>query len=295
MSGSGSTLDGSGLWPDLGSAMDGNTSSMPGFMCRQERGFPLPLSMTTANALRYIQITYYLVSFVTASLLNAFVIFIIARFKKLHSITFYLALQLVITDSVNTVIYYPAATTNVIAERLVFSSLCPLLGFLLGFLFVARHLLMFALVADRFCLIFLPFRYGRHRVPVVVLLSIGAWMLAFTMTVIPVITLTECYSFQRVSWTCLLGVSSTFNPACASYSAFQMTTNVGSFIALLLYSALLCRARKLKNKITISLTSENEEDRAIAKRNRNRDTSKYHFSNHVHRSSWSNPTNLHSL
>ena len=256
---SGSTLDGSGLWPDLGSAMEVNTSSMPGYMCCQEQGFPLPLSMTTANALRYIQITCYLISFIAASLLDTFVIFINARFKKLHSITFYLALQLVITDSVNAFIYYPAAATNAITERLVFIGLCPLLGFLLGFLLVAHNLLMIVLVVDRFCLIFLPFWYSRHRVPVVVLPSIGAWMLAFTITVIPVAALTECYGFQRVSWTCLLGVSCTFNPACASYSLFQMTvTNVGTFIALLLYLALLCRAKKLKNKITIALSSENE-------------------------------------
>ena len=71
---SGSTLDGSGLWPDLGSAMDGSTSS----------GFLLPLSTTTVNALRYIQNTYYLISFITASQLNVFVIFIIVRLKLHH-------------------------------------------------------------------------------------------------------------------------------------------------------------------------------------------------------------------
>ena len=49
--------------------------------------------------------------------------------------------------------------------------------------------------------------------------------------------------------------------------------NIGSFIALLLYSALLCRAKKLKNKIVLSQSSENEEDRAIARRNRKREKS----------------------
>ena len=268
-----SALDGSGLWPDLGSVMEVNTSSMPGFMCRQEQGFPLPLSMTTANALRYIQIIYYLISFIAASLLNAFVIFIIARFNKLHSITFYLALQLVITDSVNTSIFYPTAITNAITDRFVFKGLCPLMGFLITFLIVARYLLMFVLVVDRFCLIFLPLWYSRHRVMVVILLSIVAWMLAFTITVVPVAGFTECYGFQRISWVCLPGISCTFDRVCSSISFILMTTiNTGTCTALLLYLALLCRARKLKNKTTISQSSLNLEDRAIAKRNRKRET-----------------------
>ena len=69
---SGSTLDGSGLWTDLGSAMDGSTSS----------GFSL--STTTVNVLRSIQSAYYLISFITASQLNVFVTFIIVCLKLHH-------------------------------------------------------------------------------------------------------------------------------------------------------------------------------------------------------------------
>ena len=268
-------MDGSGQWTAYGysgSGLEDNTSTAAMRICNQEDGFTLSLSTKTANVLRYIQITYYLTCFVIAFSFNVFVIFITARFKKLHNITFYLALQLVIADLANTILFYPASTINAIANRFVFTGLCPLLGYLLTFLFTARNLLMFVLVADRFFLIFLPFWYARHRVKVVISLSIGAWMLAFVITAIPAIALTDCYSFQLVTWTCVLGASCDFNQACVSYTTFRTTTiNIGMFIAFLLYSALLCRARKLKNKVTISHSNESAESRAAAKIARKRE------------------------
>ena len=252
---------------------DGNISSTPGLICNQEQGFPLAVSTRTANILRYIQIPYYLLCLIIASLLNAFVIYIIARYQKLQTTTFYLALQLVITDSVNVIIFFPVSASNAIADRFIFNGSCALLGFLITFLFVARNFLTLVLVVDRFCLIFLPFWYSRNRMQVVIPLSIAGWMLAFTVTVIPVILFIECYVFQRVSWNCLLGVSCSLNPVCTSYS-FIVTTmaNLTTFLALLLYSGLLYRARKLRNKIaTISQSSESEEDRAIARRERKRE------------------------
>ena len=266
-------LDESELLTFSGGTTDGNISSAPGLVCNQEQGFPLAVSMTTANVLRYIQILYYLVCLIIASLLNAFVIFIIARYQRLQTTTFYLALQLVITDSVNAIIYFPVSASNAIADRFIFSGSCVLLGFLITFLFVARNFLMLVLVVDRFCLIFLPFWYSGHRLYVVVPLSIAGWMLAFTITVIPVISFIECYNFQRVSWNCLLGVSCSLNSVCGSYS-FTVTTiaNLTTFVALLLYSGLLCRARKLRNKVaTISQSSESQEDRTIAKRERKKE------------------------
>jgi hypothetical protein len=47
--------------------------------------------------------------------------------------------------------------------------------------------------------------------------------------------------------------------------------NIGTFIAFLLYLALLCRAKKLKNKITVAQSNESAEDREIAKQMKKRE------------------------
>ena len=65
-------MDGSGQWRDFDYSTGGanTTSATDLIICSQEQGSPLPISMTTANVLRYIQTVYYLICFPTAVLLN---------------------------------------------------------------------------------------------------------------------------------------------------------------------------------------------------------------------------------
>ena len=265
-------MEGSGQYDYSGSAMDSNTTSL--LTCQQLRdlGNPLRLSTAVANALRYIQIIYYMICYPMALLLNVFVIFIITRFKKLHNLTFRLSLQIIIANLANIAVFYPYSTANTIANRDVLAVLCPALGFLTSFLLSARNLLMFVLVADRFCLIFLPFWYSRHRARVVLPLSIVGWTLALMMSIIPVISLRKCYALQRVTWTCNIGRGCDM-PHCNTYSIFMVTLiNVGTLVAFLLYLALYCKAKKVQNRITVAvLSNESTEAREAAKEARKRD------------------------
>ena len=270
---SGSAMDRSGLWPDFshsGSGMDDNIT----ISCRQqlEHGFPLPLSTTTANAIHYVLIVYYILCYPTAFMFNLFVVFIIVRFKKLHTTTFYLALQIIITNVANIIIFFPSSMANASADRFIFTGLCPAMGFLTSFSFSARNLLMFVLVANRFCLIFLPFWYSRHRVRVVIPLSIIRWLIPLAIMLLLAIVLPDCYSFQHLTWVCLWGGGCKYVALCMSYNALLATLiNAGTFTALLLYLALLCRAKKLRNKVTVSQSDESAEVREIAKRNKKRE------------------------
>ena len=265
-------MDGSGNYHYSDSApVDENLTNLT---CEELRqlGNPHLVAAAIANPLRYLQLSYYMICYPIAFLLNSFVIFIIARFKKLHNTTFYLALQIIVANLANIVVYYPYSSANAIADKNVSLALCPVLGFLTSFLLAARNLLMFVLVADRFCLIFLPFWYGRHRVRVVVPLSIAGWLLALTVAVIPLISLRKCYALIRVTWVCFVGRGCDM-PQCSSYSIFvSLFNNVGTFIAFCLYLALYCKAKKIKNKITAASTSdESEEVRKAAKEARKRD------------------------
>jgi hypothetical protein len=264
--------EGSGQYNYSGSeAMDDNSTNLT---CEQLRqlGNPHLVSAAIANPLRYLQLTFYMICYPTALLLNVFVIFIIARFKKLHTTTFYLALQIIVANLANIIVYYPYSSANAIADKNVSLALCPALGFITSFLLAARNLLMFVLVADRFCLILMPFRYSRHRVRVVIPLSIGGWMLALTVSVVPLIGLRKCYALTRVTWVCIVGRGCDMQQ-CNSYSIFVTTLNSGgTFIAFLLYLALYCKAKKIRNRIEVaSLPNESAEAREVAKEARKRD------------------------
>ena len=231
----------------------------------QQLGNPLPLSTIIANTLRYTQITFYMICYPISFLLNAFVIFIITWFKKLHNITFYLALQIIIANLANIVVYAPYSTANAIANRDIFARICPVMGFITSFLLAARNLLMFVLVTDRFCLIFLPFWYSRNRVKLITLLSIGGWTLPLIISLIPLISLHDCYSLQRGTWICFIGRGCDMSQ-CSTYSIFMSAlTNVGTFIAFVLYLALYRKAKKIQNRIATSLSDESAEAREAAK------------------------------
>ena len=274
---SGWTLDdGSGQYDHSDSVMDTSTFNTTArfLICQQRRdlGNPLPLSMTIADALRYIQVTYYMICYPTALVLNVFVIFIIARFRKLHNITFYLALQIIIANLANIAVYYPYSSANAIANRDISPALCPAMGFITSFLLSARNLLMFVLVVDRFCLIFQPFWYTRHRVKVAIPLSIVGWMLALIISLIPIMVFHDCYSLQRFTWVCMVGNGCDM-PQCNAYSTFTtIFINVGTFVAFLLYLALYWKARKLQNQVTLQpQANENAEDQEAMKENRKRE------------------------
>ena len=287
-----STPEGSGSWIDnytsslpysyggSGSGMmnstifDNSSTAGGGLTCQQrlELGAPLPLSMTTAEILRYIQIIYYSINFPIAVFLNAFVVYLVARYKALHNITFYLALQITIVDLVNSVTIYPTTLANLIAGRYVFTGLCSVLGVIFAFIRTARNLFLVVLVVDRFCLIFLPFWYNRHRVKVMIPLSIAAGTISFILAIVPANGILGCYGFQRFTWSCLIGPGCTNAVGCTTHRTLLTTFSNGALIvAFLLYLVLLVKAKKLRNKVAISTSNDTPEDREIERRKNQRE------------------------
>ena len=137
--------------------------------------------------LRYIQaLCYNIINLCFGLFINLFVIVLTLHFKKLQNITFLLGLQVCISDMLNGAIFLPTSATNAIADCFVFTGLCSVFGFALFFLGHARTYLMFVLVLDRFFTVFVPFWYQRQWVRVILFLSLGAWILAFVVALVPV-------------------------------------------------------------------------------------------------------------
>ena len=93
-----------------------------------------------------------------------------------------------------------------------------------------------------------------------------------TITLPLAIALPDCYNFQRFTWVCLWGGGCKYVALCTSYAAFLTTLiNAGTFVALLLYLALLCRAKKLRNKVNLSQSNESAEVTERVKQNKKRE------------------------
>ena len=88
----------------------------------------------------------------------------------------------------------------------------------------------------------------------------NSWMLALTLSLVPLIRLRKCYTLQRFTWVCTVGNGCDM-PQCNAYLAFRVTlANIGQMVAFFLYSVLYCKSRKLQNKITALQSNESLND-----------------------------------
>ena len=222
-----------------------------------------PISSTAAEIMRYFQGVYYFTAFPIGLVLNIMAIVLIVKFKRLHSTSFYLILQVIVADTFVGLVLFPVAGVNIIANAWVFGDvLCQILAISLFFLRYARNLLMLVLATDRLCTIFFPFWYAKHQVHVAVPMSLIAWFLAFTVALIPVYGILECYEFQKHIWTCGLGNGCRHKIACSRYrTGFVSVANISIFISLVMYLILYCKARHLKKKMHVipSIHNTNSE------------------------------------
>lgn len=245
-------------------------SHLPCEQIQEVFGQPLPIPISIENVLRYIQALYYVFNLVLGVFLNLFVIVLTLRFKRLQNVTFLLGFQVCVGDMLNSVITLPTSAANAIAGRFVLTGLCSLFGFGQFFLSLTRTYLMFVLVFDRFCTIFMPFWYLRHRIRMVLPLSLGAWMLAFIVALIPVKDLLDCYSVARSGWACFPSQGCKHQGECLTYVwTALILTNTSSVVSLIMYLILFCKARKLRNKVTIAHqpdASAEEENAATAQK-----------------------------
>ena len=242
----------------------------------QVKGQPLPLSPITANVVRSLQITYYISSFLLGLFLNGSLISIITCNNKLQNITYSFALQIVIVDLSHALVIYPTSVVNAIVGHFAFTELCSTLGLFVTFMRIARSLLMAMLVVDRFCTIYSLFLYNRNRTMFVLAMSLVSWVVAMTTALIPVSGLLNCYTFQQHTWACQLGEGCSYPVTCTAYRTCVTTAiTVGLFLVLLLYVALLIKARKIRNKVAIEVptTNESQEVREEAKKERLRERS----------------------
>ena len=223
---------------------------------------------------RSLQIIYYITSFILGIVLNGILILTITSDKKLQNVTYCFALQIVIADLAHALVVYPTSAVNAIVGYFAFTGLCSTLGLFITLMRIARSSLMAMLVIDRFCTVFLPFWYNRNRGKLVVATSLVSWVISIIVSLIPVSGLLDCYTFQQPTWACQLGEGCSYQVACTVYRTFVTTTIVvGLFLVLLLYVALLIKAKKIRNRVAMdaSTTNESQEVREETKRTRLRE------------------------
>ena len=242
-----------------------NFSSELNRSCEEHRLFgKQELSDNADLGLRYFAIGYNIVLFPISLSLTGLIIFLIIKFKHLQQTTFFLALQVAIFDFLFVLIFSPAAVISTInGQWSIGVNICNVSGGVFSFIFQFRQWIMFVFVCDRFCTVYIPFRYKRHRRKVILILCLTVLAIAIIGSVVH--TTLDCFSFNRVVWLCINPV----DEECPNFEYCQLLLLItialgqimGTSIPIVMYIALFMKAKKIRNQIIPSGTQEDAEQR----------------------------------
>ena len=203
----------------------------------------LPYSTALTITVRAILAMYYIITTLAGIILNTLVIVLVAKYKKLRTHSFAVALQVVGLDLVRCLVFL-AGQINVVANRWVFGKfVCDVTGVLVETITHVHLHLMFVLVLDRYLSTFYRSFYLKHKVKVTVSVSIATWLFAILSYAPLPPRLSDCVAFDRFKWVC--AYSSSCKSACFDILVGTLVIQlISAATYFLMYSRLFYKARK---------------------------------------------------
>ncbi len=113
---------------------------------------------------RYVQLVYDIFIFMFGLPLNWFLILLVIKNKALHTLSFAVAMQVVVLNIFIVSILVPITIISLSANRWLFGEyVCAINGALNTMTYFTRIFLMLVLVIDRFMTVSMPFFYPKYR------------------------------------------------------------------------------------------------------------------------------------
>ena len=222
----------------------------------------LPYTTTLNVVVRSLKIIFSILIIIFGVLLNSLVVVLVKKFKSLQTLSFTIALQVIVINLIKVSIKQPASLVTAMVNKWLFGEyICIFFGFVVLMTLLTRTLLLFTLILDRFCNVFMPFYYPGCRRKVMLRLSLGAWSLAMLLSIIMLPRLTDCYRYLPHVWGCYP------SPLCNEWCAVVFGTTLflvilpSCIVPIFLFGALFWKARKIKKStvvVAIDLTENGE-------------------------------------
>lgn len=200
---------------------------------------------------RCLLVIYYMFTGYCGTLLNASVVYLVCKYKQLHTLDFLFAVQISVLNIVGTFFFVPVQYSNVLLNQWQLGDLmCQLTGILNIFVPLSRTMLLLCFIINRSCNVFFAYSYPRYRAKVVTSLVVATYLVATTLSIIPVAL--DCFSFSVTAWTCRLTPSC--NPVCAAYQPFLTLTVYfpSSVVSVVLYIALFRKGLKARKAMPVA-------------------------------------------
>ena len=253
MSGSGDIPPASNVTDDLICAARSSSASEPNV---ESRAVILIVKV-------YLILVYYS-AFIAGSVLNILLLYLIIRYKKLHTLSFGISLQIVVLDLLQLYGIYLFRLVTVAADEWLFGAgLCVATGFIDLFVRVARSFLMCVFVIDRFLSVFAVYFYPRHDKKIAITLSVIAWILTLLSQLPAFPGLLDCYGFSMDRLQCAYfarcSQSCSIYARCYILVIFVPTT----IVPVVLYTLLYWKVKKIKQAGPASVAPVGGENQPV--------------------------------
>ena len=218
----------------------------------------LPYSDLLLTIVRVFQSLFWISLFLGGMFLNVFVIFLVAKYKRLQVLSFGLAVQIIAQDLLITFILSSGLVSSIANQWILGEHMCAFVGSILLTSATVRTLILFVFIVDRFFSVFSPFHYPKYQVKVVIILSTTVWLFAGLVGIMGYIL--DCYIFNIRTWICFY--SSTCNIGCfrffSLYNGLQII--LGTVVPIILYTILFIKAKKAKKAMAVHIQSVKSEN-----------------------------------
>ena len=213
----------------------------------------LPYSSALTITMRVIQSIYYLVVILGGLFLNTFVIVLVARYKKLHTMSFFISLQVVALNLLLSVAMFPGLVTAIANRWLLSEYVCAINGLLINITVQTRTFLMCVFVIDRYLAVVWPYFYPKHKLKVTVTLSVASWFFSALVSFAMLPGLLDCYRLSSISRVCFF--SSTCSAPCSILVRINSAITVPlTVLPVVLYALLYYKSRRIQKEMASEAT-----------------------------------------
>ena len=260
-------MSGSG---DGGSAFNVTENLICAARSIQEPPAPLPYSEALILVVKVYLALVFCSTLIAGTVLNIFVLFLVIRYKKLHTLTFGISLQIVVLDFIQLYGAIIFRLVTVITDTWVFGiALCVISGCIFHTVYNARAFLMCVFVIDRFLSIFAPYFYPRHSKKLTISLCVTFCVIVCLLQLLLLPGLFDCYSFSPTQGLCMLRGCSYFCTVFGRVYLYLVLVPT-TLIPVVLYIWLYCKVKRIKqrDKVVDSVGGEGRsvKDKSLKKK-----------------------------
>ena len=185
---------------------------------------------------------------------NAFVLFLVAKDKRLRYRSVIASLSIVVVDFLLTIFFHGVALTSTLLKKWAYGdddfSICHMYSIMSSYFIYVRWIALGLIATDRFLTVRFPFHYQRHSQKFLIILTLLVWGCPIILSTILSIHFRPAF---RANIPTCLSTCVNQHKGCRYFNLalFTGTLIIGGVVPSVLYTWMYRRGRKLRVKHTL--------------------------------------------